>query len=209
MRRLADRRVVALVLLGALVAGVAVTHHEMPGWYARLWYPLQYEETIRSESRRNALDPALVAAVIYQESGFIPDSRSSRGAVGLMQLLPSTAQFVAASPDRPSPAPTRLEEPEVNIAYGTRYLRYLIERHGSIGLALAAYNGGEANVARWLSDANVRGAAFVVPDDIPFEETRDFVRGVLRDRAIYRRAYGDELGGQASPAGEAAPASSG
>jgi soluble lytic murein transglycosylase len=194
VRRLGDRRVVALVLLGALVAGVAVTHHAMPGWYARLWYPLRYEQAIRSEAERNALDPALVAAVIYQESGFVPDSRSSRGAVGLMQLLPSTAEFVAASPDRPSPAPTRLMEPEVNIAYGTRYLRYLIDRHGSVGLALAAYNGGEANVARWLAAARERGGAFVVPDDIPFEETRGFVRGVLHDRAIYRRAYDEELG---------------
>jgi soluble lytic murein transglycosylase len=198
VRRLADRRIVALVLLAAAVAGLAVTHHAMPGWYARLWYPLRYEEAIRSESRRNALDPALVAAVIYEESGFVPDSRSSRGAVGLMQLLPSTAEFVADSPDRPSPAPTRLDEPEVNIAYGTRYLRYLIERLGSIDLALAAYNGGEANVARWQSEARARGTTFTVPEDIPFEETRDFVRSVLRDRAIYRRAYGDELGGEPS-----------
>ena len=128
------RRAAWLLLVVALLAVVGgawyEVHRTMPAWYARLWYPLEYESPINEESARNGLDPALVAAVIDTESGFAPDSRSAEGAVGLMQLLPQTARFVAELPDRPSPPPDRLEVPEVNIAYGTRYLRYLIDRHG-------------------------------------------------------------------------------
>ena len=168
-------------------------HQAMPAWYARLWYPLEYQDAIREESARNGLDPALVAAVIDTESGFAPDSRSGQGAVGLMQLLPETAEFVAGLPGRPSPPPDELETPEANIAYGTRYLRYLVERHGSLEVALAAYNAGESNVADWLAEADARGEELDIPDDIPFPETRSFVRRVEEATPIYRRTYGDRL----------------
>ncbi len=191
------RGALLLTLLVALAAfGIAwyQVHQSMPAWYARLWYPLRYEEPIRTEAGRNSLDPALVAAVIDTESGFAPDSRSGEGAVGLMQLLPETARFVASLPNRPSPSPEALETPEVNIAYGARYLRYLLDRHGSLDLALAAYNAGETNVGRWLDEAEARGDVLDVPDDIPFPETRSFVARVEEAVPIYRRAYGDRLG---------------
>lgn len=184
---------VALVLLGGLGVAWYEVHQAMPAWYARLWYPLHYADAIRTEAARNDLDPALVAAVIDTESGFVPDSRSSQGAVGLMQLLPGTALYLARGPDRPSPSPDRLEVPEVNIAYGSRYLRYLIDRYGTVPLALAAYNGGETNLTRWLEGARRRGTDLRIPDDIPFSETRGFVRTVLHEVPIYRRAYGDRL----------------
>ncbi len=181
-----------VVAIGLGLAWLLV-HQTMPGWYARLWYPLHYEQAILEHSARNGLEPALVAAVIQAESGFVPDSRSSQGAVGLMQLLPATARFVAEGPRRPSPAPVRLEDPEVNIAYGTRYLRYLIDRHGTLPLALAAYNGGEANVDRWVAEAAAEGRSLRVPQDVPFPETRAFVERVLELRGVYRRTYGEEL----------------
>jgi soluble lytic murein transglycosylase len=187
---------VALAALGILGAAWYEVHRTMPAWYARLWYPLEYEDAIRTEAARNGLDPALVAAVIEAESGFVPDSRSDRGAVGLMQVLPETARSIARLPGRPSPPPVRLEVPEVNIAYGTRYLRQLIDRHGGIDLALAAYNAGGSNVDRWLADARAGGRALEVPEDIPFPETRAFVERVGESTGIYRRAYGDRLGPQ-------------
>ena len=181
-----------VVAVGLGLAWLLV-HQAMPSWYARLWYPLHYEEAIVEHSARTGLEPALVAAVIQAESGFVPDSRSSQGAVGLMQVLPATARFVAEGPHRPSPAPERLEDPEVNIAYGTSYLRYLIERHGTLPLALAAYNGGEANVDRWVAEAASAGRTLRVPEDVPFPETRAFVGRVLELRAVYRRTYDEEL----------------
>ncbi|MEQ8833331.1 MAG: lytic transglycosylase domain-containing protein [Miltoncostaeaceae bacterium] len=192
-RRRIAALVLALLLMGGIGTGWYQVHQAMPGWYARLWYPLDYEDAIVAESSRNGLDPTLVAAVIHTESGFVPDSRSPQGAVGLMQVLPSTAEFVADLPRRPSPAPERLEQPTANIAYGARYLRYLVDRHGSVPLALAAYNGGETNLARWLDDASRRGEELEVPRDIPFSETRGFVARVLGAQPIYDRAYGDRL----------------
>ncbi len=189
-------------LLGALLALAAVgvvagawfqVHQAMPSWYARLWYPLEYEDSIRTEAARNDLDPALVAAVINTESGFVADSRSSQRAVGLMQILPETARFIAEGPDRPSPPPDRLEVPAVNIAYGSRYLRYLIDGYGTVPLALAAYNGGETNVTEWLRESRRRGERLDIPGDIPFPETREFVSRVLDAVPIYRRAYGERL----------------
>jgi soluble lytic murein transglycosylase len=191
----------ALVTLAGLGAAWYEVHQTMPGWYARLWYPLEYEDAIRAEAARNDVDPALVAAVIDTESGFVPDSRSAEGAVGLMQLLPDTAAFVARLPDRPSPAPDRLEVPEVNIAYGTRYLRYLLDRHhGDLDLALAAYNGGESNLEDWIEQARAEGRELDVLEDIPFAETRGFVAKVREATPIYRRAYGDRLPRSASAA---------
>lgn len=191
----ARRRLAAVALLlaaAALTAGLV--HQSMPAWYARLWHPLHYADAIRQESARNGLDPALVAAVIDVESGFVPDSRSPQGALGLMQVMPETARFVAQLPGRPSPSPERLLEPAANIAYGCRYLAYLVERHGDDALAIAAYNGGESNLRRWRDEAARRGGTLRVPDDIPFTETREYVRRVMREREIYRRAYAARLG---------------
>lgn len=196
------RLLAALAVLAVLGGAWLQVHRTMPSWYARLWYPLEYEDDIRREAARYDLDPALVAAVINTESGFVPDSRSSAGAVGLMQLLPETAEFIASEPNRPSPPPDELEDPAVNIAYGTRYLRYLADRYGTVPLALAAYNGGETNLSQWVERAARNGEALEIPGDIPFSETRAFVTRVLDAVPIYRRAYADRL--SVPPGGEPA-----
>lgn len=165
----------------------------MPSWYARLWYPLDYAQAIRREAANNHLQPDLVAAVIKQESGFKPGARSSEGAVGLMQLMPKTAQWIHTQPGSPAAAPDRLGEPVVNIAYGTWYLHYLIDKYGDERVAIAAYNGGETNAAHWSKQASRAGRRLSVAE-IPFPETREFVKQVSAKRAIYRRAYATELG---------------
>lgn len=187
------RLIVVVVLVAGVAASWAAVHQTMPSWYARLWYPLEYEEAIKEHAGRNDLDPALIAAVIHTESGFVPDSRSSQGAVGLMQVLPATARFVADQPSRPSPPPHRLDDPEVNVAYGASYMRYLVDNLGSVPRALAAYNGGESNVRRWLADSQARGETLRLPEDIPFSETRAYVDRVNELTPIYRRAYSDDL----------------
>jgi soluble lytic murein transglycosylase len=187
------RLVTLLVLLVGVGVGWYALHQAMPGWYARLWFPLERVATIQAEAERYDVDPALVAAVIYEESGFVSDSQSSQGAVGLMQVLPSTARFVATLRPRPSPSPDRLAEPDVNIAYGSAYLHYLLKRYNDIPFALAAYNAGTANLDKWRDEANREGRTLAVPEDVPFPETRSYVEDVVRTRGIYARAYADKL----------------
>ena len=192
-RRRVGALVVWLLLAAVAVGGVLVVHGAMPGWYARMWYPLEHEEAIRTEAARSDLPPELVAAVIYAESGFVPDSRSPKGAVGLMQVLPSTATWMASRPTRPSPAPGDLEDPAVNIAYGAHLLGEHRREFGSVPAALVAYNAGHEALRSWRRDARARGGTLRIPQDVPYPETRAYVGRVLEMEAIYRRAYGGEL----------------
>jgi soluble lytic murein transglycosylase len=184
------------VLAGLILAGLLAwtwLHTTQPGWYARITHPLHHGEAIRGEAAVTGLAPDLLAAVIYRESKFDEGARSNKGAVGLMQVLPGTARFIHRQRGAPSPEPERLAEPNVNIAYGAWYLDHLITRYGDEELGLAAYNAGQTNLQTWLADARARGTTLRV-SDIPFGETRRFVRSVQEAREVYRRAWGDELG---------------
>jgi soluble lytic murein transglycosylase len=111
-----------------------------------------------------------------------------------MQLLPSTARFIAQRSGGTRFTTADLSTPEINIAYGSWYLRYLLDRYdGDEVLALAAYNGGATNVDRWLADARSRGERLGV-EDIPFAETRAYVQRVLDARREYAQTYPRELG---------------
>jgi soluble lytic murein transglycosylase len=155
--------------------------------------PLQYSSVIRAQAADKHLDPALVAAVIYAETKF--DARTSpAGAVGLMQLMPDTATFLAKRSGATTFSTADLSTPAVNIAYGSYYLRYLLnEYHGRLVAALAAYNGGETNVDNWAAAAHADGHVLRIRD-IPFPETRDYVQRVLTARSDYRKTYASQLG---------------
>jgi soluble lytic murein transglycosylase len=155
--------------------------------------PLSYSDVIRQQAADKHLDPALVAGVIYAETKFDPRP-SSAGAEGLMQILPQTAAFLARRSGATTFHVSDLATPEVNIAYGSYYIRYLLdEYHGSTMLALAAYNGGETNVDRWLATARGRGRTLTV-QEIPFPQTRAYVEKVLKAQRDYRRTYASQLG---------------
>jgi soluble lytic murein transglycosylase len=155
--------------------------------------PLQYASTIRQQAAEKHVPPALIAAVIYAETKFDPRT-SSAGAVGLMQLMPDTATFLAKRTGATTFSTADLSTPQVNIAYGSYYLRYLLsEYHGSTVLALAAYNGGETNVDEWVRSARADRERFRIVD-IPFPETRAYVQRVLSARNQYRKTYASALG---------------
>jgi soluble lytic murein transglycosylase len=179
----------AIVVLGALLLRPLFTGavHDLTA------LPLRHQDTIREQAHEKQLDPSLIAGVIYAESKF-SDATSSAGALGLMQLLPSTAHFIADRSGGTAFTTEDLSTPEINIAYGSWYLRYLLDRYdGDEVLALAAYNGGMGNVDRWVAEARARGEALDAAD-IPFPETRAYVGRVLDARRDYRRTYADELG---------------
>ena len=156
--------------------------------------PLAHSDVIRQQAAEKHLDPALVAAVIYAETKFQPRD-SAAGAVGLMQVMPQTALFLAHRSGAKTFTTGDLENPQVNIAYGSYYLRYLLdEYHGNLTLALAAYNGGESNVDHWVAEARADGQSLTVAD-IPFPETRAYVAKVLHARDQYRHKYASQLYG--------------
>jgi soluble lytic murein transglycosylase len=155
--------------------------------------PLQHQDIIRQQAADKHLDPALIAAVIYAETKFDPRP-SAAGAQGLMQIMPETAQFLARRSGATTFTAADLATPQVNIAYGSYYLRYLLdEYHGRIVPALAAYNGGEANVNHWLAVAHAHGHVLRI-SDIPFPETEAYVSKVLKAQRDYRHNYASELG---------------
>jgi len=175
--------VAAVVLVG--LGAFAYLQHTEPPWYERLWYPLRYTTIVRVHANENHIDPALLAAVIEAESKFNPDARSSAGAVGLMQLTPTTAKGIALYTGGSRFRISDLTDPDINVRYGAWYLRHLLNRYGNDErLALAAYNAGEDNVDRW-QNAHV---------GIQFQETRDYVNRVEHLRRIYRSAYASQLG---------------
>jgi soluble lytic murein transglycosylase len=155
-----------------------------PPWYARLWYPLRYSSIVRAHASNYHLDPALLAAVIEQESKFRSDAKSSAGAIGLMQLQPATAKGIAIRTGGSKFVLADLYDPELNVRYGAWYLHHLMTKYGNERSALAAYNAGQNNVDRW------RAAG----EDVQFPETRAYISKVERLKGIYRRTYGKELG---------------
>jgi soluble lytic murein transglycosylase len=186
-------------LLGVLLTAGAAAWLTLPHWYhpwmpepvGRAAFPLKHVDEVGAAAVRHRLSPALVAAVIYVESGFDADVRSDSGAVGLMQVMPQTADEIAAQTDGFRFRRDDLAEPAVNVRYGCYYLRRLVDRYdGSLVCALAAYNAGAAHVDEWLAG---RGALAV--GGIPFPETREYVRRVLRCRDIYADLYGPLLAG--------------
>jgi peptidoglycan lytic transglycosylase len=181
------------VLLGGLTALVVSNIGTLDRAVREITLPLRHEDIIRQQAAQKDLDPAFVAAVIYQETKFRPRT-SSAGAKGLMQILPNTATFIARKSGGTRFELADLANPQVNIAYGSWYLRYLMNKyHDSKVLTAAAYNAGERNVDDWVAKAGGTDR-FDAARDIPFPETRSYVAGVLDHEKAYRHTYAKELG---------------
>jgi soluble lytic murein transglycosylase len=191
-----QRRRLGLALIVAAIAAIALI--SLKPWADKavqeITLPLRHEDIIRQQANDKNLDPALIAGVIYVESRF-RDQTSHAGAKGLMQLMPATADYIAHKSGGTEFVQGDLATPQINIAYGSWYLRYLLDHYnGNTALALAAYNAGEGKVDSWWQEAADRGEKFNVADHIPFPETRAYVTKVLDARGKYRRKYARELG---------------
>src|SRR4051794_31417170 len=190
VRRRRLRFVVALAALSALV--VIVGLNPLKQAVQEITLPLHHEDIIRQQAAEKHLDPALVAAVIYQESKF-GDRTSVAGARGLMQITPDTARFIAKQSGGIRFTQADLGTPQINIAYGTWYLRWLMNRYeGRKSLAIAAYNAGFGHVDDWVRRAG--GPDSFDAKTIPYPETRAYVQAVLERRTDYARRYSRELG---------------
>lgn len=178
------RLTLAAAVLAAAVGAFLYLQRTEPPWWARLWYPLKYAPVVRSRAETERLDPALLAAVIEEESKFNTDAKSRTGAIGLMQLQPATARGIALRTHGATFVTSDLYNPEINVSYGAWYLRHLIDKYRNEENALAAYNAGQENVDRWLANGEA----------IQFPETRAYVSRIERLKGIYRRTYRSQLG---------------
>jgi soluble lytic murein transglycosylase len=194
--RVKRRRGAVLAVALILAAGVAavVTGLGPLGDAVReITLPLKHDDIIRQQAADKELDPALIAAVIYEESRF-HDQTSHAGARGLMQITPDTADFIARHSGGDLFEQSDLATPQINIAYGSYFLRYLLDHYdGNEGAALAAYNAGIGNVDKWVAGAGGI-ESFDVESHVPFPETRAYVENVLDTKGDYRDHYADELG---------------
>lgn len=149
-----------------------------------LRFPLEHMTLVEEKSNAKALDNAWIFAVMRQESAFSSDAQSPAGAMGLMQLMPATAKFIARKENLKTPKKTRLVRPELNITLGTAYLNHLYQQLGTNQvLATAAYNAGLNNVRKWLPETTLPADIWV--ELIPFNETRRYTERVLSYAAIY------------------------
>jgi soluble lytic murein transglycosylase len=182
-----------LAAIGAIVVLVAIVVTRVQHDHASGGLPLTDASVIREQAAHKHLDPALIAAVIYAETKFEPRT-SAKGALGLMQIEPETAEYIARLSGGYRFTTGDLATPKINVAYGSWYLRYLLNHYeGDEMLAVAAYNGGLANVDGWVAKARAEGRRLDVAD-IPFPETRAYVRRVLRAQREYRSVYARQLG---------------
>ncbi|MGH7519458.1 MAG: transglycosylase SLT domain-containing protein, partial [Gemmatimonadales bacterium] len=154
----------------------------------RLLYPVIHADAIRAEAAAQGLDPALVAALIRQESLFNPAATSSAGARGLMQLMPATGSMLARTLNFPTWDPVLLWQPDVSIVMGTTHLAELVARYDHPVRILAAYNAGIHRVTLWDEKTGLADPELFA-ERIPFVETRDYVRIIQRNRELYRTLY--------------------
>lgn len=182
-----------IVALAAALLAAVIAYPLLTSGVRRNALPLSDTAIIRKQAALKHLDPALIAAVIYAESKFEPRP-SVAGAEGLMQILPQTAYYIAHLSGGTTFTAADLATPEINVAYGSYYLRYLLDHYdGDEMLAVAAYNGGLTNVDKWVARAHEEGQSLTI-ESIPFPETRAYVRRVLSAQQEYRQQHAQALG---------------
>ena len=149
----------------------------------KILYKKEYSEYVSKYSQEYNVDENLIYALIKAESNFDVDAVSNKNALGLMQLMPSTAEEVA-NKNKIELTEDNILEPEININIGTKYISTLLEKYESVEIALAAYNAGIGNVDKWIENGIIKSDGSDI-ENIPFKETNNYVRKIMRDYKIY------------------------
>ena len=179
------KKTIIILLIVLLISIIAISN--IPKKIQSLIYKKEYEEYVEKYSKQYNVDENLVYAVIKAESNFNSNAKSSKDAIGLMQLIESTAQEICKKTDLQlsnEKLKEKLLEPEVNINIGTKYLSILIEKYKSIEVAVTAYNAGIGTVDNWIEKGIIKADSSDI-ENIPYKETNNYVRKILRDYKIY------------------------
>jgi len=160
------------------------------GFFVKLIYPIEYGKEISIYAKEYDVDPFLILSIMKVESGFDPNVISSKGAIGLMQIMPETGEWIAKTIDDSDFTKQDLYDPNTNIRFGTWYISKLFQTFNeNLTATVAAYNGGEGNVAQWIKNGKWSGQMDDL-DSIPFEETFNYVKSVHLVYTIYEKLYG-------------------
>ncbi|QOR36443.1 lytic transglycosylase domain-containing protein [Clostridium sp. 'deep sea'] len=179
------RIALALIILLVIIA-VLVTSQ----FFWKVLYPIPYKDIIWQHATETGLDPYFIASIIRTESNFVPRALSKSGAIGLMQLMPNTAKWVADKVELKIAKNEDLYDPNTNIKLGTFYIKHLLNKYNNnTAMALAAYNSGMGRVKEWINEGIWNGSISTA-NEIPYDETRHFVRKVLRSYEVYTSLYG-------------------
>ncbi len=189
MRRSNVRRSIIALLIISVITIVLWVQSPL---FGRAVYPWHYRDLILANAEKYGVDPYLVAAIAYTESKYDPQARSHKGALGLMQLMPETATWIAEQLHWDVFAVEQLADPKINVELGCWYLANLSSEFSDRAQVIAAYNAGRGNLQKWLSQGVWDGRLETV-DRIPFGETRDYVRKVSKHQKYYRNLYGPRV----------------
>ena len=188
-----QKRSIALIIILVILILATCLIDSYRDDIARIKYPKQYSTYVEHYAKAYDLPPHLVYAVIRTESNFDSNAQSAAGAIGLMQLMPSTFRWITDDVLRERLDDGMIYDPETNVRYGCLYLRRLYDRYGEWSAALAAYNAGPGRVDAWLDDpAMLDEAGRLDPTAIPTEETRRYVPAVLDAMRQYDQLYAQQ-----------------
>lgn len=185
------KKIIKLLLILVIIVGIAFAL-DVPTRVMKLLYPIKYENFVEENSKKYNIDKYLIYAVIKAESNFNETAESREGAKGLMQLMYNTAKDILKKTDeipiKEDELKSKILEPQYNIALGTKYISLLLEQYGNLELALAAYNAGIGNVNNWVEQGIIQKDGSDI-ENVPFKETNNYVRKILRDYKIYKELY--------------------
>ncbi len=168
----------------ALIFLVAVSYKPL----LRFFYPIKYQETVSKASETYGVEKELIYAIIKCESGFDEHARSRAGAVGLMQIMPETFKWLQTQTSDSKLSKEKLEDPKINIMYGTLLISILRRKYSNDDTVLSSYNAGDSVVKRWLGDKKI-SADGIKLDNIPYKETRNYVNKIKTAKKIYKKLY--------------------
>ena len=180
------KKIIAIVFIISIFL-IGLNYKSIKTSILKMIYKIDYAEYVEKYSKEYDVDKYLVYATIKAESNFNRYAKSSQGAFGLMQLLQSTAEEIAPKVGI-EVNESNIFEPDVNINLGTKFLSILLEKYENIGLALAAYNAGSGNVDNWINKGTLKNDGSDI-ENIPFKETNNYARKILRDYDIYKELY--------------------
>ena len=178
------------IIILVIVISIGIIHKlNIKNYIMKNMYPKEYSEYVYKYSEENNIDPLLTFAIIKAESNFNPEATSNSNAIGLMQVLETTAKEVMQNKIEGNFSKEILFNAEDNIKIGTTYFAYLLDKYnGNIALALTAYNAGIGKVDNWIETGIIKEDGSDI-ENIPYKETNNYVRKILRDYKIYKEIY--------------------